>query len=407
MGLLDTLLQADPNEVNNLGIERILGLCGNGKLTDDSQCSSELRNYFHKTRPENLPKYMQSCLQDPFENSEFVLQDIINEFGRILEYDVTNGRYRGKKTADVIGFDGLWFDAANEHSIVVEVKKTDAYSINLAIQAGYRENLIKSGKITKKSSILFVVGREDTGGLEPAVLGSQYSRNVRIVSANALANLVALKLNGDPNLVSKIHDLFIPFELVKLDRVIEIAFNAAENAEANVREAQEETTDVPPSEIVAEAKRHNSTPPDVIARFRDAMINAFADTHDTLQKKSRAMYWSADKALRAVFAFSKQYEEKNKTPFYWYAYHQSWDDFLGEAKEGYYVLGCIEQNAAYALPYKWIHSMMNDLSKTVSGDRFYCHVFLYPKAQGGGALWFKEGRLEPLEQFRIAVSVEP
>ena len=91
-----------------------------------------------------------------------MLQDLVNEFGRRLDYKVENGLYQGKSNA--IGFDGLWFDS-DAHCILVEVKTTDAYRINLDTITGYRDDLITSGKITANSSVLIVVGRQDTGDL--------------------------------------------------------------------------------------------------------------------------------------------------------------------------------------------------------------------------------------------------
>jgi hypothetical protein len=95
-----------------------------------------------------------------------VLQDLVNELGRRLDYTVTNGRYQG--TQNAIGFDGLW-RSPEGHTIVVEVKTSDAYRISLDTLSGYRQRLISNGEITDESSILIVVGRQDTGELEAQV----------------------------------------------------------------------------------------------------------------------------------------------------------------------------------------------------------------------------------------------
>jgi len=71
-----------------LSIEQIVALCGNGKLTDNSDCSVDLREYFQLANSENLRKYLQTCLLSAFERSGLVLQDIVNEFGRRLDYTV-------------------------------------------------------------------------------------------------------------------------------------------------------------------------------------------------------------------------------------------------------------------------------------------------------------------------------
>ncbi|MGD0521176.1 MAG: hypothetical protein ABSA48_07970 [Terracidiphilus sp.] len=399
------LANSSPTEVGSFSIKQIVALCGDGRLADESLCSNQLREYFQIATPENLKKYLQTCLQEKFDGNGFVLQDIVNELGRRLEYTMENGRYRGTRKSDAIGFDGLWHDTGNDHHIVVEVKTTDTYSLNLDDYSRYREKLIKAGKITDQSSILLVVGREDTGGLEASVLGSGYARMVRIVSAEALANLVILKVQSDErsdiNTVGKIHDLLIPFELVKLDKIIEIAFRAAEDAKATVKEEQGEEPDSPSGVEHAVMKKQDRTPPEVIAKFRSTMIESFARDRATLVKKSQALYWSADRKLRAVFAFSKQYEEKKGGHSYWYAYHSGWDQFLGEGAEGFYVLGCIGRNEAYALPYEWIHSRMNNLDATETEDRTYRHVFLYSNNTGGLALWLKGGKLDPINEFKI------
>src|SRR5439155_2770468 len=189
-----TVLKTDPAQADSLSIEQVVALCGNGKLADNTQCSLELREYLQIATSESLQRYLQACLQGSFDRGGFVLQDVVNEFGRRLDYAVENGLYQGKSNA--IGFDGLWADAGG-HKIVVEVKTTDAYRINLDTISRYREALIASGKITNESSILIIVGRQDTGDLEAQVRGSKHAWTVRMISADALAKLVALKENSE------------------------------------------------------------------------------------------------------------------------------------------------------------------------------------------------------------------
>jgi hypothetical protein len=75
---------------------------------------------------DSLGVYADYCLKNAFVKSGEVLQNIVNELGRRLEYKVTNGRYQG--TPQAIGFDGIWLDPAG-HGLVVEVKTTDAYRL--------------------------------------------------------------------------------------------------------------------------------------------------------------------------------------------------------------------------------------------------------------------------------------
>src|SRR4051794_24673461 len=122
MKALLTLLKTDAGQVDRLSIEQVVALCGNGKLTDNSESSTDLRDYLRIATSENLFKYSQHCLQSSFERSGFVLQDIVNEFGRRLDYTVEDGLYQGKSNA--VGNDGLWCDSEGR-ATVVEVKTTD------------------------------------------------------------------------------------------------------------------------------------------------------------------------------------------------------------------------------------------------------------------------------------------
>ena len=130
---------------------------------------------------------------------------------------------------------------------------------------------------------------------------------------------------------------------------------------------------------------------------RRSLSHAYAP----LVKKSRALYWSADKALRAVVTISKHYLEGEGG--YWYAYHSDWDKFLSEATQGLYVLGCIGRDEAYALPYRWIHSRIKYLSVTEREEKSHWHILLYPTPSGELALRLNNGQTESLDDFQIAL----
>jgi len=68
--------------------------------------SRELRTFLSQVVTEKLEEYADYCLKNKFERNGCVLQDIVNELGRRLDYNVINGRYQGK--AGLIGNDGLW-----------------------------------------------------------------------------------------------------------------------------------------------------------------------------------------------------------------------------------------------------------------------------------------------------------
>src|SRR5689334_5222149 len=292
MNALLTLLKTDQGKVDALSIQQIIALCGKGKLTDESETCREFREYLRIAPSESLFQYLESCLQDSFDRSGLALQDVVNEFGRRLDYAVDNGLYQGRTNA--VGCDGLW-TAPNGHVIVAEVKTTDAYRINLDTVAGYREQLIKSGRITSLSSVLLVVGRQDTGDLEAQVRGSRHAWTIRIISADALSKLVRLKENAELSSVSKIHELLVPFEYTRLDKIIEIAFRVAEDA-TNAVETERADLDHVSSEssgkdrgqvAVQDRRPYSPTPTEVIADIRGRIISALTPKYAQFVKKSR------------------------------------------------------------------------------------------------------------------------
>jgi len=119
-----SLLKNDPFQIDRLSVQQIIALCGNGKLTDNSECSRDFREYLQIAKSTDLLRYQRTCLESSFERSGNVLQDVVNELGRRLDYTAENGLYQGRQNA--VGFDGIWADPGG-HTIVVEVKTTDAY----------------------------------------------------------------------------------------------------------------------------------------------------------------------------------------------------------------------------------------------------------------------------------------
>ncbi len=394
MSVLMSLLKNDPAALYKKEISQLVAMCGDGKLTDGSECCKEFREYLHIAKTEHLFAYADSCLAEKFEKSGSVLQDVVNELGMRLEYSVEFGLYQGKPNAG--NYDGLWLDGKG-HAIVVEVKTTDAYNINLDTVAKYRSQLIDSKKISPSSSILLVVGRQDTGGWEEQVRGSRHAWDVRIIGVEALKQLVLLKETPDSASIEKIHELLIPFEYTRLDKIIGIAFTVAEDASAVL---EDEASDEAEQEYDA-TKAHQQTPSDLIEAVRNSIVEKLGLSHPPLVKKSRAQFWSADKTFRAAITVSKEYSDG----CYWYAYHTEWDKFLSQGATGLFVLGCVARPEAFAIPNEWMHSKLDALSVSENKTTKRKHYLLLvcPKSDGQFYLRLNTGVDEPLESFRISV----
>ena len=132
---------------------------------------------------------------------------------------------------NAIGFDGIW-TTPEGHTIIAEVKTTDAYRISLETIADYRDKFLQTAQIRLPASMLIVVGREDTGELEAQVRGSRHAWDIRLISADALLKLVQLKENADgPETGRKIRSLLKAMEYTRLDPMIDVMFTTAKDVD--------------------------------------------------------------------------------------------------------------------------------------------------------------------------------
>jgi hypothetical protein len=257
---LSSLWESKQSELAKKHVQAMVGLAGDGKLRDWNQASIEFREFLKHVSSEILARYANECLgTEKFSEASAVLQDVINEIGRRLGFKVENGLYRGK--TNEIGNDGLWL--SDEHgALIVEVKTTDTYTIDLDTLANYRRKLATEETIDlDKSSILIVVGRSDTDSLEAQVRGSRHAWDVRIISVDALLRLVRVKEElEDPQAVQKIRQILRPKEYTKVDQIIDLVFSAAEDVKQEEKLQQEVES--------SEGSSKKFTP----VNFRDACI---------------------------------------------------------------------------------------------------------------------------------------
>ncbi len=189
-----SLWQSNPDAITSLSIEQIVGTAGDGGPRDGFECSNRAARLPLPSHERPAGRLCRTLPDLPVQKSGMVLQDVINELGRRLEYSVTNGLYQG--TTNAIGFDGLW-QAPEGNSIVVEVKTTDAYRISLDTLSTYRMKLRDAGKVGSKSSMLVIVGSKDAGKLEAQVRGSRHAWEMGLISTDSLVSLVKPRESTD------------------------------------------------------------------------------------------------------------------------------------------------------------------------------------------------------------------
>ena len=389
MSLL-SIWRSSKDEFLSKRVQQIISIAGDGKLCDNSATCDELREYLSVVPSHLVFQYSHECLEDRFEQSGFVLQDIVNEIGTRLGFTITRGLYRGRQGRN--GFDGLW-SLKSGHKIVIEVKTTDAYAINLDTIAAYRRTLVASGEASLEgSSILLVVGRQDTGGLEAQIRGSRFAWDMRIVSINSLIRLLELKESmDDPAILEKISDILIPQEFTRLDRIIDIVFSTAEEA-ASVDDLEEiDATKEDEESAIADDEKAPKFHP--LAFHKECIEKASELLGIDFVKESRSIYIDKAKTRRLWVAVSKQHGNMTRDVF-WFALHPHQCEALEEFEESYALLGCGTSSRLFLIPYRVLATYLDGMWTTVRDERKYWHVKL-EGFEGKYTLLLKKGVENP------------
>jgi hypothetical protein len=366
MSLLDLWIKSK-SQLEAKQVQQIIAIAGSGKLLDGGDSSKEFREFLAHVTSSVLARYAEECLTAKFEASGLALQDVVNQIGRRLGFKVEDGRYRG--VSHQSGHDGVWSSPLG-NTIVVEVKTTDAYRVDLNNIAAYRRRLIQQETITEdKSSILVIVGRQDTGDLEAQIRGSRHAWDIRLVSIDALLRLMRLKETvEDPQTLKKIVEVLIPQEFTKIDGIIDLVFSTAEE----VRQDTERQEDEEVSED-GEGQKPRSLP----ANFNDACAARIqALLKKPLVRQTRTGYGVPDGSVFVFCAVSKAYSKAAKEG-YWYAFHPHQREKLAAAGEAYVAFGCGSEETVLLIPFKEFRPWLDGLNITQLEDRFYWHVHIY------------------------------
>lgn len=359
----------NPEQILAKRVDQIIGFAGDGKLGDNNTAPIEFRDFLARVPGELIVNYANDCLENAFKDSGLALQDIVNEIATRLGFIVEPGRYRGTKSD--IGHDGIW-TSPNKHAIVAEVKTTDAYRLPIETVASYRRRLIKAGRITEdQSSILIIVGREDTGELEAQIRGSRYAWDVRLISIDALLRLMKIRQDLDsPSVEERIRAVLIPREYTRVDEIIDLVFSTAEDIledGPDVLGGDDGADPIPNERLSKEREKPVS--------FNLAcveLIGTFLNVE--LAKQTRIIFGDLDSGVMITCAVSKEY--KNVACLgYWFAFHEHQLNRLSEAPSAYACFGCGSPDQIAILPLNFIQSQLEGMNQTTRDDgRLYWHV---------------------------------
>jgi hypothetical protein len=364
MALKDLWIHS-PEQIADKHVQQVIAFAGTGKLVDGGEASTEFRDLLSIVPSDMLRRYADECLTTKFDGGGLALQDVVNQVGTRLGFEVTNGRYRG--VVNKLGFDGIW-RSGDGKAIVVEVKTTDAYRIDLDTVAGYRRGLIGTGQITEpQSSMLIIVGREDTGDLEAQIRGSRHAWEIRLVSMDGLLRLMKLKEGvEDPLILKKIWGVLTPQEFTKVDGIIDLVFRTAEDVQPEVTavsKATQEPKEKPVGEPIAEGE------------FREACVERVRQRFGgrAIVKQSRATYASPDGSLAIVALVSREYENSGSFA-YWYGLRVHQKQWLDNSAESYVALGCGSAQTLLLIPLADLAPWLPGLHTTEREGSLYWHI---------------------------------
>ena len=372
MNSILSIYQNNKSALDGKYLSQILAFTGDGKLKDNNKTSTDFCEFLDVIPSQLITQFANNCLTDGFTDSGLALQDIINQIGKRLSYTVTNGLYRGNQND--IGFDGIW-TSKEGYSIVLEVKTTDAYRMNLDdTVAKYRTKLIEQNKISKtESSILIVVGREDTGGLEAQIRGSKHAWDIRLISTDSLIKLLTLKETlNDTKTIQQITELLKPKEYTRIDQLIELIFVTSKDLQIELptEEDIEEATTEKKTRATSEDRR---TP---VNFNEECFLKVKTKLGLSLVKQSRVSYSNQEKSTALICAVSKEYEQGQYTKF-WFAFHPHQQEYLNEFQNSFVAFGCGSPDDTLLIPFKEFEQFLKNCGTTENEERMYWHIVIH------------------------------
>jgi hypothetical protein len=381
--------------------KQIVAISGDGNLKDGSPCSEELREYLTTIEAEKLYQHAEFCLTSPFENSGYALQDLVNELGRRLGFEVENGRYQGNRSE--VGNDGLWL--SKDQQVIVEVKTTDAYRFNLNTLAGYKSKLRDEGELSGDASILIVVGRDDTGDLEDQIRGSRYAWDIRIISVRALCDLVTLNIRSDEIATAdKIRAVLKPIEYTRVDRLIDVMLTAVNDVDTvdEAGGAAEVLVDEPKGDEIDEQQCvQEHTPQEVQAEARREAVSKLSDSlGKPLLQSRRTDFLSSDKKTLAVCLYSKVYGETGEGGL-WFGINPNQFQKLEKYEQGFFLF-CSEAQISLAVPVNVLSELKSRMNATENESHFHWHVHI-EFSEGRYDLVLRNGEKVDISEYLLPV----
>lgn len=361
MALID-LWKSDREQILQKKVRQLITFAGPGRLLDGNPTSHELRAISRIAPSDLLERWINEILEESFEDSGLALQDLVNEIGSRLGFEVTPGLYRGKK--DGANYDGIW-KSPDGRTLIVESKTSTAFQINLAKVAGYRSHLHSSAEGDRDEfAVLLVVGRNDTESLESQIRGSRYAWNIRLIGVDALLRLLKLKETLEDSAVERqIRSLLFPQEFTRLDSIIDLVFETSEDVQ----------NDASPELPTPEADGPRKKPANFHLQILPLLERHFGQP---LVKRGRVIWKSLDEAILVSCQVATERNDKPGENLYWFGLKRKTAEVLQAKSGSLAAFGLGSAEIVVALPYELLQKNLDRFfnSPDESGGVFHWHV---------------------------------
>ncbi len=316
---------------------------------------------------DEIDKYIEECLSGDgnFPDAPRALQDIVIQIGRRLGFEVEYGKYRGGQ--DGMNHDGLW--RYGKRIVVVEVKTSDTYRIDLDNIAKFREKVISEDIENKDVSILLVLGKERRG-LADQIRGSHHAPYTRMIRVKSLLNMAKARHKlGAAQTFDQVREILFPKEFIHLDEIAKLVLSLVEDFVAEYAEDEEET-----ESISKEGIDHVDFHDRCIQRFEEENPNV-----PSMERRSKKEYSTDDNRTVVVCNVSREYKRGN----FWFGVRDAHMEFLGQGEDSYLLFGCGSEDILFQIPRSDFFPWLDSLNKRSEGPR-HCHwyVHIWPKDEG-------------------------
>lgn len=202
-----------------LTIEKIINLVGN--LRDKEESSQRFRDFISGSDilREDLEVWITECLSSSGTNYSRAFQDLVNQIGTLLGFEVKFGIYQGIQGEN--NYDGLWISDKEKVKIIIESKKSGAYQLDPKQIKKYLDQIEEDDY---SSYGLLVIGETDPSPAVSTIKGSEIKFNTRIIPIISLLKL--LRIKEENNLKhEEIVNFLIPLDTMNIGELIELIEN--------------------------------------------------------------------------------------------------------------------------------------------------------------------------------------